>query len=128
MRDEAKSKAAELGELSVLATPNASEFSKASSAQYGSIMYFVDKAHAKDPTTCTGKPVAKPITGVSLDECAHACDSQIHDCVGFSYYPGLEPNLCFLFSKFTEVKHYTKCGGTSPLMTCMAKLSKFEGT
>merc|ERR1719428_1933395 len=64
--------------------------------QYYPIMYFIDKSGADKPSTCTGKPVGKPIVGKDMDGCAAACDALPHDCVGFSYFGQEEASLCFL--------------------------------
>jgi len=150
MNAQAEDSIKDLGKLYRQATPKTTSLSEDAAEQYRSIMYFVDKEYVKDPTTCTGKAVAKPITGVTLDECAHACDAQIHGpetCAGFSFYD-LTTSLCFLFSEFTEVKYYTECTTSEDTaflqrlknrrhqskfdeltpMTCMAKFSKFDGT
>jgi len=109
--------------------------------QYYPLMYFVDKVYQDVPTTCTGTPVSNPLTSISLDECAQACDAQIHSCVGFDYFSAA-PTLCFLFSKFAEATYYTGCNSTAflqnrelsksasstTLSSCMAKLSKVDGT
>lgn len=107
-------------------------------------MYFVDKTYQDVPTTCTGPFASKPLTSVSLDNCAQACDAHIHTCVGFAYF-SMRTTLCFLFSKFAEATYYTGCNSSGnstgngtvflqkgelarlPVTTCMAKLSKFQG-
>lgn len=129
----------EMAKLSKLASPKEGNFVNASE-QYYSLMYFVDKKYEEDVSTCTGKTVAKPMVNVSVDECAHACDQALDGgCVGFSHWSSM-PDLCFLFSKFTEVKYYVGCDSNAflqrrtrlqadpALIQCRAKLSKFEGT
>jgi len=130
------------------AVTQANQFLPAVLDQYYSLMYFVDKKHEKDPSTCTGEVEKKPMVGVSPDECAQACDADVLTCVGYSYYP--EDKFCFLFKKFTEVTYYTGCGEAKFLQkaeqpaapakskgaakeaatvpTCYAKLSEFQGT
>jgi len=126
------------------------------SAQYYPIMYFVDKEFEDVPSTCGGDTTEKPIVKASKDDCAAACDNDIHNCVGYQYF-GLRSKLCFLFSKFDTAFYYTGCGGSSRRFlqvkstpanatkllahetqgkassapfeaVCYAKLSKFEGT
>merc|ERR1719463_681977 len=106
--------------------------SKAGAAkQYYPVMYFVDKEFDGVPSTCSGDMVAKPLVG-SEDDCASACDSHIHSCVGFQFFDG----FCTLFSNFKTGFYYTGCGKAflqtgkaAPYKaTCYAKLSKFEGT
>jgi hypothetical protein len=77
--------------------------------QYYPLMYFVDKKYEHVPTTCGGDYDKRTIYGVSVDECAAACDAEVvkPECVGFSWYEG---DLCVLFSKFTSVTYYTECG------------------
>jgi len=141
---EAEDNAESLDAQTKAACPSGSEFNASdnTSKQYYPLMYFVDKSFVNMPSTCTGKPVLKPMAAVTLDECAYACDTQIHDCVGFSFYPTDfhgSSSLCFLFSKFTEVTYYTGCNAAMLLklrgasqaaeeVGCMAKLSKFDGT
>jgi len=123
--------------------------------QYYPIMYFVDKEFVNVAQTCTGDLVGSPIYFKNYDGCAAACDAHNQECVGFSYFPTGDgkPNMCFLFSKFTEVQYYTGCdedavdtskpakssflqksNHTQPvqdepqLAICAAKLSKFVGT
>jgi hypothetical protein len=77
--------------------------------QYYPLMYFVDKKYEHVPSTCGGDYDKRTIYGVSVDECAAACDAEVvkPECVGFSWYEG---GLCILFSKFTSVTYYTECG------------------
>jgi len=119
--------------------------------QYYPVMYFVDKEFRDVPMTCTGAVVGQPIYYKTYHLCAAACDANLHDCVGFSYFPTApgKPNLCFLFSSFTSGQFYTGCESQSqtkflqknnktnsdqPLdeepthPVCVAKLSKFVGT
>mmetsp|Transcript_81333 Transcript_81333/g.252633 ORF Transcript_81333/g.252633 Transcript_81333/m.252633 type:complete len:520 (+) Transcript_81333:3-1562(+) len=111
---------------------------------YYPLMYFVDKSLAKAPITCSGDFVGNPMSGISANECAAACETKIKSCVGFSYYtePGNHPSLCYLFSKIKQASVYTGCdeeagflqrrsdpaATTSAPLMCMAKLSRFEGT
>jgi len=121
-------------------------------AQYYPIMYFVDKEFVNVAQTCTGDLVGSPIYFKNYDGCAAACDAKNQECVGFAYFPTGDgkPNMCFLFSKFTEVQYYTGCdddavvtskksflqkgNSTQPVTDepqkaiCAAKLSKFVGT
>jgi hypothetical protein len=121
-------------------------------AQYYPIMYFVDKEYVNVAQTCTGDLVGSPIYFKNYDGCAAACDAKNQECVGFAYFPTGDgkPNMCFLFSKFTEVQYYTGCdedavvtskksflqkgNSTQPVQDepqkaiCAAKLSKFVGT
>jgi len=132
----------QLDDLKTLAMPSGS--TSGAAKQYRQVMYFVDKEFDGDrvPTTCTGDKVGEPIFGLSQDECASACDANIHSCVGFQYFldPSSSPitvvdssphsQMCFLFSKFSTGSYYTGCGKNRPAAdaTCFAKLSKFEGT
>jgi hypothetical protein len=132
-----------LQDLAQLASPDV-QISPIAGNQYYPLMYFVDKEYVDVPATCSGSEVKKPIVNRNFDECALACDDEVQDCVGFSYYPA---GLCFLFSKFTTVRYYTGCGaasgsaaaflqrremnlagGNATMIMCAAKLSKFEGT
>uniref|UniRef100_A0A7S0FHF7 WSC domain-containing protein n=1 Tax=Pyrodinium bahamense TaxID=73915 RepID=A0A7S0FHF7_9DINO len=129
-------------------SPSGPEFNASAGAagQYYPLLYFVDKKYVTKPATCTGDVVGKPYSAVTVDECAHACDAEIHSCVGFSFFPGKAddaafPSLCFLLSKVTEVTYYTGCPGflqtrasaatarnATAQLACMAKFSKFDGT
>merc|ERR1719486_869796 len=102
--------------------------------QYYPMMYFVDKEYTDVPQTCSGDVVAKPVVG-SADACAAACDSNIHECVGFQYVEDGKFSGCVLLSSFKTGFYYTGCGKSflqgkaAPFTaTCYAKLSKFEGT
>jgi len=105
--------------------------------QYKQAMYFVDKKFEKVPMTCSGDLAAKPITDVSKDSCAAACDANLHSCVGFQYFSKGKDQLCFLLSNFKTGFYYTGCGGSflqtekAPFEAeCYAKFSKFgtDGT
>eukprot|EP00421_Protoceratium_reticulatum_P012936 CAMPEP_0168389926 /NCGR_PEP_ID=MMETSP0228-20121227/17212_1 /TAXON_ID=133427 /ORGANISM="Protoceratium reticulatum, Strain CCCM 535 (=CCMP 1889)" /LENGTH=474 /DNA_ID=CAMNT_0008403207 /DNA_START=45 /DNA_END=1469 /DNA_ORIENTATION=+ len=129
--------AAELDKLKKAASPQSGADWNATgaAAQYYPVMYFADKEYVKSPTTCTGKPVMKPMFGTNIADCAGSCDAEVHSCVGFSFFTASPGNLCFLFSKLTEVTYYTGCQGaflqkaaSAPGLSCMAKLSEFEGT
>jgi len=106
--------------------------------QYYSVMYFVDKSKQDMPSTCGGKSSHSPLVG-NVSTCAAACDADIHECVGFSFFPKAgslsdDDGLCFLMSGFKTVTYYSQCGSASSAQVdpskvkCMAKLSKFEGT
>jgi len=56
------------------------------SKQYYPAMYFVDKEFKDVPSTCGGTAAEKPLIG-TMDTCARACDNDIHECVGFSFFP-----------------------------------------
>lgn len=106
----------ELEQLQAKASPNVTGQVNATH-QYYPIMYFVDKRHGHIPSTCTGTPAGKPIVG-SLKECAEACNGDVHDCVGFQYFPGKVPDfkgigLCFTFSKMKTVNYWTGCRGAT---------------
>jgi hypothetical protein len=109
--------------------------SKAGAAkQYYPVMYFVDKEFDDVPSTCSGDIVAEPMVG-SADDCASACDANIHECVGFQFFDMKGKATCALFSNFKTGFYYTGCGKAflqtkaAPFTaTCYAKLSKFEGT
>jgi len=118
----------QLDGLTSLAQPSGTAAGAAK--QYKEVMYFVDKEGTDMPSTCSGDKVAEPITGLSQDGCASACDANVHSCVGFQYFNAQGKELCFLFSKFSTAFYYTGCGkkGKSVEATCFAKLSKFEGT
>merc|ERR1719198_4069 len=118
----------ELDDLTALANPS-TKGASGRAKQYSPVMYFVDKAFAKNPTTCSGDSVAEPITGLNEDGCAKACDDNLHSCVGFQYFKAGGSQTCFLFSGFSTAFHYTGCGKGAPFEAkCYAKLSKFEGT
>lgn len=96
--------------------------------QYYDIMYFADESKKDFANTCTGIVAAHPKTKVTEDECAATCDHLIHTCAGYQYYHPVakgHPNLCFLFTKFTEVKTYPTCAGHE--FYCKVKLAKYEG-
>jgi len=67
---------------------------------------YMNLSDDSSPSTCSGDWDGKPIFGVSLQDCAAACDKQVSSpaCVGFSYY---DESLCFLFSKFKAMTVYT---------------------
>jgi len=95
--------------------------------EYYPLMYFVDKTYNDVPTTCGGDADEHTVFAQSKGQCAAACDAQVKNCVGFSFYDG---GLCFLFSKFKSVTYYTKCGNVTTDKTktaCYAKLEDFEG-
>jgi len=133
-----------LNKLLAEAAPDAKGSKNASKAYY-SIMYFVDKEFESLPSTCSGEVSKKPLLG-SMDACAQACDADVQNCVGFSYFPAAgeltKGGLCFLMSKFTTVKYWAGCAkktlflqhsaATAPkvdasAVKCVAKLSQFEG-
>jgi len=116
----------ELDALTNLATPSGTAAGAAK--QYQDVMYFVDKEFVGMPSTCAGDKVGEPISGLSQDGCASACDANIHSCTGFQYFKDGSNQLCFLFSKFTTGTYYTGCGKGQNGAQCFAKLSKFEGT
>jgi len=118
-----------------------------SSAQYYPLMYFVDKEFDSVPSTCGGDAIGEPMVAETADVCASACDADVHNCAGYSYYEGAKVNLCFLFSKFKTATYYTECkacGGAGDETAflqkmqkkkaaacsagCYAKLLNFEGT
>jgi hypothetical protein len=140
---EATLKTEELQKLLDECAPEADEERVADSAkQYVPIMYFVDKDHQDDPSTCSGN-VVQTLFGKSKDECATACDGLVGSCVGFNYF-GEGDGICFLFDKFKTAQHYTGCSGeedflqvkgakktkrSAPFVAeCVAKLADFEGT
>jgi hypothetical protein len=75
--------------------------------EYYPLMYFVDKEYEDVPSTCGGTWDGHSIYGVTIDECATACDvTKVEpDCSGFFY----TKSLCLLFSKFKSVTYYTGC-------------------
>jgi hypothetical protein len=113
----------------VLATAQPGPVSDGAAKQYLPLMYFVEKEFQDKPQTCSGEPVDKPIGGLSMDGCASACDAEVHNCAGFAYFDTgkEEDRLCFLFSKFKSAQYYTGCDDKAPPVTCMAKLTEFEG-
>jgi len=106
--------------------------------QYYPVTYFVDKELVNMSTTCGGKAAHTPLVG-NVSTCAAACDADVHECVGFNFFPKAgsltpEQGLCFLLSKFKTMTYYTKCDSASSAQVdpkevrCHAKFSKFEGT
>lgn len=106
--------------------------------EYYPAMYFVDKSAEEFPSTCGGTASHAPLIGM-LNTCAQACNEDVHECVGFSFFPThgsltSPEGLCFLMSQFKSLTYYSKCDGATPgtfdptQVKCMAKLSKFEGT
>jgi hypothetical protein len=104
--DDAKEKASEAMRLYNEATRGLGRAHKYN--EYYPIMYFVDKDYVDTPTTCGGDWDHHTLFGVSVAECAAACDAEVvkPECVGFSYY---ESGLCMLFSKFKSVTYYAGC-------------------
>jgi len=110
----------------------AAQDAEGAAKQYLSLMYFVDQEKKDLPSTCTGTAAEKPIVA-TIDGCARACDGDIHECVGFSFFPlegrqQVPEGLCFLMSKFKTATYYTGCNGQHEFNKCYAKLSKFEST
>jgi hypothetical protein len=70
-------------------------------AQYYPVMHFVDKNQTGMPSTCGGDVAASPMLA-TIDECAASCDATPGSCVGFSYFPHADGDLCFLFSRLTS--------------------------
>jgi len=101
----------ELESLLAQASPNITGQGN-TSQRYYPIMYFVDKTYSAEPTTCTGTAAEKPMVG-SMDQCARACDADVQECVGFSFFPGTgddeENGLCFMMSKVETVKFWAGC-------------------
>eukprot|EP00747_Dinoflagellata_sp_TGD_P109858 gnl/TRDRNA2_/TRDRNA2_170803_c1_seq1.p1 gnl/TRDRNA2_/TRDRNA2_170803_c1~~gnl/TRDRNA2_/TRDRNA2_170803_c1_seq1.p1 ORF type:complete len:504 (-),score=152.36 gnl/TRDRNA2_/TRDRNA2_170803_c1_seq1:40-1371(-) len=139
--DAAIAEATDSAEMLEMVTNQASPLAeyKGAADQYYPIMYFVDKSEDDVPSTCTGKPVGKPIVGKDMDGCAAACDALPHDCKGFSFFGEEKEPLCFLFSSFKSAVYYTGCDKgksmflekgkkSSPKVTCVVKLSEFDGT
>merc|ERR1719197_416849 len=133
---EGKESAATLESMTNKASPLAA--AKGAADQYYSIMYFVDRAYVDMPSTCSGEPVGKPIVGKSMDDCAAACDADVHSCAGFSYFGNGKEPLCFLFSDFKSAVYYKGCDKSAmllqnkkskqtPSVACLAKLTEFNG-
>jgi len=137
----------ELTDMFELAHPPAKQEEDAA-ALYYPVMYFVDKEFEEVPQTCGGDTLAKPILGKSKNDCAMACNALVGECVAFSFVEK-DSSVCFLFGKLKSVQYFTGCGSpekspmkkgeflqgtsisksTAPFTaTCVAKLSKFEGT
>lgn len=104
-----------LEQLLARASPNITGAANASSNYYP-LMYFVDKSFVSVPSTCTGTVAEKPMIG-TMDSCARACDADVHECVGFSYFPAAgdltDAGLCFLMSKFRTVKYWAGCSNST---------------
>merc|ERR1719215_308198 len=119
----------ELEALLAQASPSVTHQVNASQ-QYYPIMYFVDKSYDSVPSTCTGSVAGRPMVG-TMDHCARACDADIHECVGFSYFPGGvdgDSGLCFMMSKFKTVKYWAGCAAEEASQArCMVKFAEFEG-
>lgn len=96
------------------------------SSQYFHAMYFVDKHFENDTSTCGGKLAAKPLVAMDEGDCAEACDKDVHDCIGYSFFAAGPPGLCFLFANVVTLTHYTACPTEGSV--CALKLSKFHGT
>lgn len=75
---------------------------------YYPVMYFVDRQHEQEMSTCDGEMDGKPLMGLSMDECAAICDSKIHSCEAFNYFSHGK-GICILFTKLTSITHYTGC-------------------
>jgi hypothetical protein len=75
---------------------------------YYPVMYFVDKKHEEEMSTCGGETDGVPLMGLSMDECAVVCDSKVHSCVAFQYF-SQGKGICVLFTKLTSITHYTGC-------------------
>mmetsp|Transcript_31020 Transcript_31020/g.68029 ORF Transcript_31020/g.68029 Transcript_31020/m.68029 type:complete len:452 (-) Transcript_31020:74-1429(-) len=129
---------AEVDDLSKLKSAAASESgAEGVAAQYYPVMYFVDKAFEKVPSTCGGTSAQKPLMA-NADGCAEACDALGEGCPGYSYFPSGTSGLCFLFSKLTSVTYYTGCGSADSFLQkteedvtgtkCVVKFEDFEGT
>jgi len=107
--------------------------------QYYPVMYFINKDNETHnmSTTCGGTSSHSPIVG-NQSTCAAACDADVHECIGYQYFPKAgnltgDDGLCFLLSRFRTMTYYTKCAsassGVNPSeVQCFAKFSKFEGT
>lgn len=104
----------EMQRMVALAVPNITHGLDNASKAYYPVMYFVDKEFESVPSTCTGTAAERPMIA-TMDSCARACDEDVKDCVGFSYYPVVDDDqvngLCFLMSKFKTVKYWTNCTG-----------------
>jgi len=75
---------------------------------YVTITYLVDKEFESAPSTCGGTPLGVPLAGATAEACAAACDTDVQNCNGFSYFGGKVP-VCILLSKLTSTTYYTKC-------------------
>lgn len=127
---------------------NTTKVSEGAAKQYYTAMYFVDKEYDTVPSTCSGETVGEPMLG-TMDACASACDTELHTCVGFSFFSLLsekdDKGICVMLSKFKTITYYSGCEESEFLQKkaflqkkmasvaanstqCMAKLSKFEGT
>lgn len=70
---------------------------------------YTTKNWGKDKSTCTGELTSDPIFGLSLDECAYACDQdQFEGCTGF-YHMAKGAGVCFLLKKIEKITHYDMC-------------------
>lgn len=98
-----------------MAHPRVNEARTASAfEQYLPVMTLVDKEKADTKTTCGGTYTQKPISGLSKEECAFACDQVLFPvkerCMGYQYFEDAEGGkLCWLFSSVETVNYY-QCG------------------
>merc|ERR1719375_2178382 len=60
---------------------------------YVTITYLVDKEFESAPSTCGGTPLGVPLAGATAEACAAACDTDVQNCNGFSYFGGEGPRL-----------------------------------
>merc|ERR1719162_1164877 len=97
--------------------------------EYYELTYFVDKKYMGNVTTCSGKQLGCPKINTTFEECSNACDADVHNCRGFSYYPD---QMCFLFSKFETLRVYQSCKDADMKdadrqAVCMGKFSEYNG-
>lgn len=79
--------------------------------QYLTVMTLVDKEKAETKASCSGTATRKPISGLTKEECAFACDEVMFPtkerCMAFQYFEDAEGGkLCFLFSEVQNVNYY----------------------
>jgi len=135
---EADDETEHLQDLAELASPVYPDEANASK-QYYPLTYFVDKKIESQYSVCGGSTVKKPIVETTLDGCARACDADVHECVGFSFFSITNTDsLCFLFSKFDTLLYVMDCpaanflqakrAASTSLIQCFGKLSEFPSS
>merc|ERR1719335_1430933 len=87
---------------------------------YYPALYSMNPMAKPEMSTCTGKPVGKPMS-VPLSGCAEACNRRItppYRCTAFQYFQIMDGDkqkpLCFLFREIETIRSY-RCAGLPSL-------------